>query len=103
MTTFYPSQPTPSFLKKYAKNVYNRVQHDAHAHHMNGFENNDEASLHLQVRQFCATSDSKNVKMIIQSENSFGLKTHKRRRGEIEKMRVKINISRQIGFKRRVC
>lgn len=45
MTTFYPSQPTPSFLKKYTKNVYNRVQHDSH---QNGFENNSEASLHLQ-------------------------------------------------------
>jgi len=45
MTTFYPNQPTPSFLKRYTKNVYNRVQHDAH---VNGHGHSDEASLHLQ-------------------------------------------------------
>jgi hypothetical protein len=44
MTTFYPNQPTPSFLKKYAKNAYNRVQHDAH---YNG-NSNDEAAIDLQ-------------------------------------------------------
>lgn len=46
MTTFYPSQPTPSFLKKYAQNAYNRVHHEAH----NGNSGSDEASLALQVR-----------------------------------------------------
>lgn len=46
MTTFYPNQPTPSFLKKYARNAYQRAQHDAH---YNG-NNNDEAAIDLQVR-----------------------------------------------------
>lgn len=46
MTTFYPSQSTPSFLKKYTKTVYNRVQHDAHT---NGHNASEEHSLHLQV------------------------------------------------------
>jgi hypothetical protein len=44
MTTFYPNQPTPSFLKKYARNAYQRAQHDAH---YNG-NNNDEAAIDLQ-------------------------------------------------------
>lgn len=47
MTTFYPSQPTPSFLKKYAQNAYNRVHHDAHLNGNNGLE---DTSLALQVR-----------------------------------------------------
>lgn len=48
MATLYPSQPTPSFLKKYTRNVYNRVQHTQHTHADHG--SNDEASLTLQVR-----------------------------------------------------
>lgn len=48
MTTFYPNQPAPSFLKKYARNAYNRVRHDAHVNVQN---TNDEASLALQVRR----------------------------------------------------
>lgn len=48
MTSVYPSQSTPSFLKKYTKSVYNRVQYNAHhdAHH----QNMDEAAIDLQVR-----------------------------------------------------
>lgn len=46
MTTYYPNhhQPTPSFLKKYARNAYNRAQHDAQQY--------DEAAISLQVRTF---------------------------------------------------
>lgn len=47
MTTLYPSQSTPSFLKKYTRNVYNRVQYNAHH---DGHQNIDEAQLSLQVR-----------------------------------------------------
>jgi hypothetical protein len=47
MTTFYPSQPTPQFLKKYTRNVYNRVQHNAHHDH-NGQQSADETPLSLQ-------------------------------------------------------
>lgn len=56
MTSVYPSQSTPSFLKKYTKSVYNRVQYNAHhdAHH----QNMDEAAIDLQVRnQFKKTSN----------------------------------------------
>lgn len=47
MTTIYPSQSTPQFLKKYTRNVFNRVQHNAHVD--GGHLNNDEAALALQV------------------------------------------------------
>jgi hypothetical protein len=47
MTTLYPAQPTPSFLKKYTKNVYNRVHYNQ-AHH-DGHQNYDEAQIDLQV------------------------------------------------------
>lgn len=47
MTTFYPNQPAPSFLKKYARNAYNRAQHDAHPH-----QYQDESAIDLQVRTF---------------------------------------------------
>jgi len=43
MTTFYPNQSAPSFLKKYARNAYNRAQHDAHPH-----QNIDESAIDLQ-------------------------------------------------------
>lgn len=46
MTTFYPNQPAPSFLKKYARNAYNRAQHDAH------HQQYDESAIDLQVRTF---------------------------------------------------
>ncbi|KAG5678488.1 hypothetical protein PVAND_008157 [Polypedilum vanderplanki] len=45
MTTLYPTQSTPSFLQKYTKNVYNRVQYNAHH---DGNVNMDEASISLQ-------------------------------------------------------
>lgn len=46
MTSVYP-QSTPSFLDKYTKHVYHRVQYNAHheAH-----QNMDEAAIALQVR-----------------------------------------------------
>lgn len=58
MTTFYPSQPTPQFLKKYTRNVYNRVQNTAHFE--NGQQTNDDAALSLQVRP-------KKISLVIQS------------------------------------
>lgn len=58
MTTFYPSQPTPQFLKKYTRNVYNRVQHNAH-HDSNGQQLSDETPLSLQV--------SLKISLVIQS------------------------------------
>lgn len=50
MTTFYPTQPTPQFLKKYSRNVYNRVHHNLQ-HDSNQANGVDEASLALQVRR----------------------------------------------------
>jgi len=46
MTSVYPSQPTPSFLQKYTRRVYNHAQYNAH--HPDGHQNMDEASLTLQ-------------------------------------------------------
>lgn len=57
MTTMYPSQSTPQFLKKYTRNVYNRVQHNAHVE--NGHLNNEEAALALQVYSYCDLLDWK--------------------------------------------
>lgn len=45
MTSVYPSQPTPSFLQKYTKNVYNRMH--CNAHHPD-HQNMDEAAISLQ-------------------------------------------------------
>lgn len=47
MTTLYQSQnqPTPSFLKKYTRNVYNHVVHDAH---LNGHNLMDDSAIQLQ-------------------------------------------------------
>lgn len=45
MTSVYPSQSTPSFLKKYTKSVYNRVQYNAHH---DGHQNMDETAISLQ-------------------------------------------------------
>lgn len=50
MTSVYPSQPTPSFLQKYTKNIYNRVHYN-HAHH-DGHQNMDEAAIDLQVSPY---------------------------------------------------
>lgn len=48
MTTVYPSQSTPQFLKKYTRNVYNRVHHNAH-NDFNSQQNSDETPISLQV------------------------------------------------------
>jgi len=47
MTTFYPNQPANSFLKKYARNAYNRVRHDANINGQN-IDQNESCSLALQ-------------------------------------------------------
>lgn len=85
MTTFYPNQPTPSFLKKYARNAYNRAQHDAH---YNG-NNNDEAAIDLQVRFNCWERSNRSYPI----GKFFKERRKKSKENSRRKMRVKINIS----------
>lgn len=72
MTTFYPNQPTPSFLKRYARDAYYRAQHDAH---YNGHQADNEANIQFQVR-------FKWKREVIQSENSLSWEKDREKRRE---------------------
>ena len=89
MTTLYPNQPTPQFLKKYTRNVYNRVHQNAL--YANG-QSADDTPIALQVRRIDWRLHSlfNHLFFWAESEKIFLWKNFFF--FEKEKMRVKINI-----------